>query len=85
MDKETCYVENPFIANPIKKMTIDDVVVILENKKIKEYFSCIYILCIKDDYKIPYEFFLQSISYELLLLVCKYKYNYINIFMSYVV
>jgi hypothetical protein len=67
MDSDTQHVENPFIAGPIKKMKIENDIVILDKQNIKEYFSCIYILCIKDDYKIPYEFFLQSISYELLL------------------
>jgi hypothetical protein len=67
MDSDTPHVENPFIAGPIKKMKIENDIVILDKQNIKEYFSCVYILCIKDDYKIPYEFFLQSISYELLL------------------
>ena len=67
MDEKSQYVENPFISNPIKKIKFDDETTILDAQNIKEYFSCVYILCIKDDYKIPYEFFLQSISYELLL------------------
>ncbi len=67
MESDTQYVENPFISSPIKQMPMNEGITTLDNKNIKEYFSCIYILCIKDDYKIPYEFFLQSISYELLL------------------
>ena len=66
MDSDTQYVKNPFMSGPIKQTTINEDVVILDKQNIKEHFSCIYILCIKDDYKIPYEFFLQSISYELL-------------------
>jgi hypothetical protein len=70
MEMETAsdYRKNPFICQPIK--IYDEILLDIEN--IKQDISSLYILCIKDDYKIPYQFFFQFISYELLLEVYKH-------------
>lgn len=67
MTEETLFLPNPFICYPVKKYKTDDTEVSLHINNIEEYNDRMYILCIKDDYKIPYEFFLQLISEELLL------------------
>ena len=67
MTAEMPLLPNRFICTPIKHIEIDDSVVSLNIKNIKQHITTMYILCIKDDYKIPYEFFLQLISEELLL------------------
>ena len=72
METVSDYRKNPFICQPIKKLKIDDDEILLDIENIKQHISTLYILCIKDDYKIPYQFFFQAISYELLLEVYKH-------------
>jgi hypothetical protein len=72
MEAVSDYRGNPFICQPIKKLKIDDDEILLDIGNIKQHISTLYILCIKDDYKIPYQFFFQAISYELLLEVYKH-------------
>jgi hypothetical protein len=74
MEMETAsdYRKNSFICQSIKILKIDDKEILLDIENIKQDISSLYILCIKDDYKIPYQFFFQFISYELLLEVNKH-------------
>ena len=53
MTAEMPLLPNRFICTPIKHIEIDDSVVSLNIKNIKQHITTMYILCIKDDYKIP--------------------------------